>query len=140
MIQAILGKKGSGKTKRILDMANEALKDEQGQIIFIDDNKRYMYDLKHEIRFVDASEYALGENRSKSWFYGLLGGMLAVNFDITRIYVDAFFKLVNNKDTADLESIFEQMESLAKDHNVTFVLSVSGDPDELPEFITKYAI
>ena len=140
MIQAILGKKGTGKTKRLIDMAKEALKEEKGQIVFLDDDKRYMYDLPHQIRFVDASEYALGENRSKSWFYGLLGGMLAVNFDITRVYVDAFFRLINNKDYSELESIFEQMESLAKEHNVTFVLSVSGDPAELPAFITRYAV
>ena len=57
MIRVILGDKGSGKTKRLIDMTNDALKTEHGNIIFIDDDKRYMYDLRHEIRFVDASEY-----------------------------------------------------------------------------------
>ncbi len=140
MIQVILGKKGSGKTKRLIDLANEALKVEHGDILFIDDDKRYMYDLRHEIRFVDASEYALGAHRSRDWFFGLLGGMLAVNFDISLVYVDAFLKLVNNKDYADLEPLFERLEILAKDHNVTFVIGVSGDPQELPAFITRYAI
>ena len=59
MIQVIYGKKGSGKTKRLLDMANDALKVEHGDIVFVDDDKRYMYDLRHEIRFVDASEYSV---------------------------------------------------------------------------------
>ena len=57
MIRVILGDKGSGKTKRLIDLTNDALKSEHGNIIFIDDDKRYMYDLRHEIRFVDASEY-----------------------------------------------------------------------------------
>ena len=57
MIRVILGDKGSGKTKRLIDMTNDALKTEHGNIIFIDDDKRYMYDLRHEIRFVDASAY-----------------------------------------------------------------------------------
>ena len=60
MIRVILGDKGSGKTKRLIDMTNDALKTEHGNIIFIDDDKRYMYDLRHEIRFVDASGHALG--------------------------------------------------------------------------------
>ena len=57
MIQVIHGKKGSGKTKRILDQANEAIKEHKGDVIFIDDDNRYMYDLRHEVRFVNASEY-----------------------------------------------------------------------------------
>ena len=57
MIQVILGSKGSGKTKRLIDITNDALKVEHGNVVFIDDDKRYMYDLRHEIRFVDASEY-----------------------------------------------------------------------------------
>lgn len=140
MIQVILGKKGTGKTKRLIDLANDALKVEHGDILFIDDDKRYMYDLRHEIRFVDASEFALGEHRSQDWFYGLLGGMLAVNFDITLVFVDAFLKLVNNTDYNNLELLFEKLETLSQDHNVNFVISVSGDPAQLPEFITRYAI
>ena len=57
MIQVIHGKKGSGKTKRILDQANEAIKEHKGDVIFIDDDNRYMYDLRHEVRFVNAGEY-----------------------------------------------------------------------------------
>lgn len=140
MIQVVLGKIGSGKSKRLIDLANEALKTEHGLVVFVDDDKNNMYDLRHEVRLVDASEFALGEYRSASWFYGLLGGMLAINFDISLVFVDAFMKLVNNTDPNLLEPLFQQMESLSKEHNVNFVLGVSGDPELLPEFITRYAI
>lgn len=140
MIQVILGKKGSGKTKRLIDQANEALKSEHGVIVFVDDDARYMYDLRHEIRFVNAGEFALGAHRSADWFYGLLGGMLAVNFDITRIYVDAFAKLINNTDWNELETLFARLEALSTQHKADLVLSVSGDPEKLPEFITRYAV
>lgn len=139
MIYVLFGKKGSGKTKRLIDMANEAVKEDHGQVVFIDDDKRYMYDLRHQVRFVDASEYTLGAHRSRDWFFGMLGGMLSVNFDITVIYVDAFLKLVNS-DFDQLESLFEKLEALGKEHKVNFVLSVSGDAQELPAFITRYAI
>ena len=140
MIQVILGKKGSGKTKRLLDLANEALKSEHGVIVFVDDDARYMYDLRHEIRFVNASEFALKEARCADWFYGLLGGMLAVNYDISRIFVDAFARLLGNADWRQLEAFFQRLELLSEQHNADLVLSVSADPEMLPEFITRYAI
>jgi energy-coupling factor transporter ATP-binding protein EcfA2 len=140
MIQVVLGKRGSGKSKRLIDLANEALKTEHGLVVFVDDDKNNMYDLRHEVRLVDASEFALGEYRSASWFYGLMGGMLAINFDISLVFVDAFMKLVNCTDPNLLEPLFNQMESLSNEHNVNFVLGVSGDPDTLPEFITRYAV
>lgn len=140
MIQVILGKKGSGKTKRLIDLANDALKNEHGDIVFIDDDKRYMYDLRHEIRFVNAGDYALGEHRSRDWLYGLLGGMLAVNFDISLVFIDAFLKLINHQNYGELQPLFEQLEALSKANNANFVISISGDPAELPEFITRYAI
>lgn len=140
MIQVVMGKKGTGKTKRLIDLANDALKTEHGTIVFIDDDKRYMYDLRHEIRFVNAGDYALGEHRSRDWFYGLLGGMLAINYDISVVYVDAFMRLINNTDYSELEPLFEKLEAMSKEHKTDLIISVSGDPQELPEFITRYAI
>ncbi len=136
MIQVILGKKGSGKTKRLIDLANEALKVEHGYVVFIDDDKRYMYDLRHEIRFIDASEY---EITNAHRFYGLVCGMLSVNFDITLMFVDAFLKMTGS-DPDDLKWLFERLDALSQARHVNFVITVSGDPADVPEFITRYAI
>lgn len=136
MIQAIYGKKGSGKTKRLLDMANDALKVEHGDIVFIDDDKRYMYDLRHEVRFVDASEYAV---KSADMFLGFICGMLAQNFDVTAIFIDAFMKLVK-ADISELGDFFARLEDLSDKRGVRFIISVSGDPDVMPEFMRKYVI
>ena len=136
MIQAILGKKGSGKTKRIIDMANDALKTEHGAVVFIDDDDRYMYDLRHEVRFVNATEYKI---KSSDMFLGFLCGMLAQNFDITMIFVDAFVRLVKDN-LSDMESFFERLDVLSAEHKVDFILSVSGDPEGMPAFVTKYSV
>ena len=72
MIRVILGDKGSGKTKRLIDITNDALKSEHGNILFIDDDKRYMYDLRHEIRFVDASEYPVAYKCQANEFLAFL--------------------------------------------------------------------
>ena len=136
MIQIIHGKKGSGKTKKILNLAVETVKNATGDIVFVDDDTRYMYDLPHEIRFVNASEYG---SDSPEKFFGILCGMLAQNFDISVIFVDAFLKLVKTE-VENTEKVFARLDRLSEQHNVQFVLSVSCDDAVAPEFIKKYFI
>lgn len=136
MIQVIHGKKGSGKTKKILDMANAAIPEHTGDIIFIDDDNRYMYDLRHEVRFVNAGEYGCD---SPAMFFGFLCGMIAQNFDIDVIFVDAFLKLVKT-DVAETEDFFARLNELSAKYNVDFVISVNVDDAEAPDFIRQYFI
>ena len=136
MIQEIHGKKGSGKTKRILDQANDAIKEHKGDVIFIDDDNRYMYDLRHEVRFVNAGEYGTD---SPEMFLGFICGMLAQNFDISVIFIDAFLKLVKTA-VENTENFFARLDDLSAKHNVQFVISVSCDDAVAPEFIKKYFI
>jgi len=141
LIQIILGDKGSGKTKRLIDLVNESLKNEHGDIIFIDDDKRYMYDLRHEIRFVDASEYPVGKKSTANEMLGFICGILSVNFDITLIAMDAFMKLVRTPlDAPEMEEFFAKLEKLSEGHHCNFLLSVSAPEDAVPEFIQKYVI
>ena len=138
MIQVILGNKGSGKTVKLIQLANDALKDERGNIFFIDSHNRHMYDLHRDIRFVNASEYCVD---SAEMFYGMICGMISANFDITLIVVDGLMKMLPPEVTPDsLESFFSRLAKLSDEHGVRIVLGMSGDPEALPEFITKYAI
>lgn len=141
MIRVILGDKGSGKTKRLIDMTNEALKSEHGNIIFIDDDKRYMYDLRHEIRFVDASEYPVAYKCRAGEFLAFICGMLSADFDLSLIAVDAFKKLVKTSlQDVEMEQFFEKLERLSKSHHCNFVLSISVTEEEVPEYIRKYVV
>ena len=141
MIQVILGDKGSGKTKRLIDLVNESLKNEHGDIVFIDDDKRYMYDLRHEIRFVDASEYPVGHKSTTTEMLGFICGMLSVNFDISLIAMDAFMKLVRTPlDAPEMENFFRALEGLSQAHHCKFLISVSASADAVPEYVKKYAI
>ena len=139
MIQIISGVKGSGKTKRLLDRTNDALKVEHGVIVFIDDDKRYMYDLRHEIRFVDASAYPAARKCTPEAFLAFLSGMLAVNYDISLISIDAFLKLVRIDDPAQLTPFFRALEVLSEEHKCNFMLSVSMDCDKLPQEMQRFA-
>ena len=141
LIQIILGDKGSGKTKRLIDLVNESLKNEHGDIIFIDDDKRYMYDLRHEIRFVDASEYPVGRKCQASEMLGFICGMLSANFDLSLIAMDAFMKLVRTPlDDPEMKVFFEKLEALSEAHHCNFQISVSAQAESVPEFIRKYVI
>lgn len=136
MIQVVHGKKGSGKTKRIIDMANNAVKEQNGIVVFIDDDNRYMFDVQQPVRFVNAGEYNM---RSPEMFYGFLCGMVSQNFDISYVVVDALLKLLNAK-AGETEWFFRQLAILAEKENVTFVLSVSCDDADAPDYIRQYFI
>jgi len=136
LIQVIAGKKGSGKTKRIIDMANKASQESKHDIVFIDDDNRYMFDLRHEVRFVNAGEYNLV---SDQMFMGFLAGAVAQNFDVGLILIDAFKKLIKCE-LSTTDWLFERLEALSEKHSVDFVLAVSEDPELLPDFIKPYVI
>ncbi len=136
MIQVICGKKGSGKTKRIIDRANEATQESKHDIVFIDDDNRYMFDLRHEVRFINASEYELVNDQM---FMGFLCGLVAQNFDVGLICIDAFKKLIKS-DLSTTEWFFQRLETICQGHSVDFLLSISEDSAELPAFIQKYVI
>ena len=136
LIQVIAGNKGSGKTKRIIDMANQASQESKHDIVFIDDDNRYMFDLRHQVRFVNAGEYSL---TSDQMFMGFLAGAVAQNFDVGLILIDAFKKLIKCElDTT--QWLFDRLEALSEKHSVDFVISISEDPANLPAFIQKYVI
>ena len=136
MIQIIAGKKGSGKTKRLIDMTNQAAKEAAHDVIFIDDDNRYMFDIDHKVRFINAADYHV---KSPEMFLGFLCGMLSQNFDVGVIFIDAFKKLLKT-DLNQADWFFKRLETLCQKHNVDFVLSVSEDPANLPEFMKGYLI
>lgn len=138
MVQVILGNKGSGKTVKLISLANDALKEEKGNIFFIDSHNRHMYDLQREIRFVNASEYGVD---SADMFYGMLCGMTSANFDITLIVVDGLMKMLPAEVKPEmLKDFFAKVAKLSDERGVRIVIGMSGDIETLPDFITCYAI
>ena len=136
MVQLIYGVKGSGKTKRLIDMVNQEAAESKGDVVFIDDNKRYMYDVRHQVRFVDVSEYGIHSEES---LYGFLCGMLSQNFDISAIYLDAFLHIVG-KAPDELESLFTKILNLSESNHCKIVMNVSGDPQKMPAFLKEYVV
>ena len=136
LIGVIFGERGAGKTKRIIDIANETLQTAKGSIVFIDDNNQYMFDLKHSIRFVDASEYHID---SPKMFFGFISGIAAQDFDLEYLFIDGFLKIVRHPlDT--LAELFAEMDAFAKRCDVKLYVSITGNSANAPEFLKPYII
>ncbi len=134
MITLILGKKGSGKTKRLIDMCNEAMAQSKGNVVFIEKDNTLTYSLKHNVRLVAADEYAICGFDS---FYGLIAGMCAGNYDITDIFVDSTLKIGGDVD--GLLAFVEKLKALSDKANTNIVMSVSADPSEIPAKVAEFA-
>ena len=134
MVQLIFGEKGSGKTKKILELANHAADNAKGSIVFVDTDDDYMYDLNLSIRFINTTEYALS---GPKMFYGFLCGIAASDHDLECIVIDSFMHLVHH-DLNSLKEMFDQMAAFSKEHNIRLVLSLSCAPEQLPAFLKPY--
>ena len=136
MIQVIAGRKGSGKTKRLIDLTNATARDAVHDVIFLDDDNRYMFDVDHKVRFINAEDYHI---HTTDMFIGFLCGILSSNYDVGTIFIDAFLKMCH-ADLADTEPVVKVLSDLGTKQNVDFVLSLSADPEELPPFLKQYLI
>lgn len=129
MISVIYGAKGSGKTKRMIDAANEACEKSSGQVVFITDNNESL-GVASGVRFINLHEYNV---ESEEQFIGFIKGMLATNFDIQQVFIDGLSRLLN-KEPEKLVGIFDIMANASD--NVKFVVTVSAD--KMPDFLSKY--
>jgi hypothetical protein len=134
MIQVLCGKRGSGKTKALINMANNEVMDCKGDIVYIDDDNRPMLALDRRIRFVATNEFELKDYNS---FYGFLCGMLSEDYDIETIYIDGLFNIVSGSIT-DAAHLFLSMEKLSTSFGVKFYITVNHEHEEIPEFMAKY--
>ena len=134
MIEIICGEKGTGKTKRIISLANDVSDKAKGSMVFIDDDNSYMYDLGYSIRFINVTDYALND---PDMFLGFLCGLCASDFDLEYVFVDRFENVIK-ADLSELEGFFEQLSKLADQHSLHIVLSVSKGEEVLPEFMRPY--
>ena len=134
MIKVIYGAKGTGKTKMMIDAANEAVKEAKGHLIYITDSKRYMYDLEREVRFIDTSEYDIA---GEGALCGFVKGVIAGNNDNEYVFIDGVVRIAG-KPVAELAAFFYMLDKVGKSNNIVITVSVSAEREELPDFVAKY--
>lgn len=136
MVQLIVGKKGKGKTKQLLDKVNSEVKDISGSIVYLDKSTKHMYELNNKVRLIDVSRYMI-ENADE--FLGFVCGIISQDHDLEQMYFDSFLKIAVLEDK-DISAVIEKLDRLSDFFQVDFILSVSMDESELPEAVKDKVI
>ena len=136
MVQLIVGKKGKGKTKQLLDKVNNEVKNIAGNIVYLDKSMAHMYELNNKVRMIDVSQFMI---ESAEEFIGFVYGIISQYHDFQQMYFDSFLNISCMLDK-DITPAVEKLEKISAAQNVDFILSVSMDEDELPESVKKNII
>jgi len=133
MIKLITGKKGTGKTKILIDDINEAVKASNGSIVCVEKGSTVRYSISRKVRWCDTEYYDIEGYAS---FYGFIAGLLASNYDITHVYVDGIFR-IGGRDYDAFGKLLEQIDKLTGD-DVSVIFTVSADESELPQSVKQF--
>lgn len=128
MVQLIVGKKGKGKTKHLLDKVNAEVQSVSGNIVYLDKSTKHMYELNNKIRLIDVPSYKIMNSEQ---FVGFVSGIISQDHDLEQMYFDSFLKIACLED-GDVEPVIKKLEKISETFHVNFVISVSLDEDELP--------
>ena len=129
MVQIIAGRKGKGKTKYLLDMANTAVKEAKGSVVYLDKSSKHMYELNNQIRLINVQEYPID---TSDGFIGFICGIICQDHDLEQMYLDSFLK-VAKLEGCDISTTIEKLDKIGETFGVNFVLSVSMNECDLPE-------
>ena len=131
MVQLIVGEKGKGKTKILLDKANAEVKNANGSVVYLDKSTKHMYELNNKIRLIDVMEYGI-ENSDE--FVGFIRGIVSQDHDLEQMYLDGFLKISRLENSPEnISKVMASLEKIAERYNVSFIISLSKDEKDLPE-------
>ena len=135
MVKLIMGLKGSGKTKLLVELVNKAVDDEHGDIVCIERAPKLTYDIPHKVRLIDASQYGFDDY---DFLKGFLSGLHSANYDITHIFIDSVLQIIKKDFDEDAEDFFDWCEKFSIKEHVKFTITISEDINKATERIKKY--
>ena len=135
MIRVIMGKKGSGKTKQVIDMINNAVQTENGNVVCIEKGEKLTFDIHYQIRLVEASDYDIADYAALK---GFVSGLYAGNYDITHIFIDSLTKIVGNTTDHETEKFLDWLNNFAHKQGIKFTITISDEPELATDGIKKY--
>jgi KaiC/GvpD/RAD55 family RecA-like ATPase len=134
MVKLVCGSKGTGKTRRMIEMSNNSLQTVKGKIFFLEANNKHIYDLNYAIKYVNTKEYGIV---GAEQFLSFVMGMLAADYDIELVYIDGLYKIAQIN-LENLEEVIKKLEEASQKFEADFVMSISLEEDELPPEIKEY--
>lgn len=136
MVQLIVGNKGKGKTKFLLEKVNNDVKEAVGSVVYLDKSPKHMYELNNKVRLIDVSDYMI---ENTDGFLGFVSGIISQDHDLQQMYFDSFLKIAK-AEAKDMASVVEKLEKISSKFGVDFVVSVSADEEDLPEAVKSNII
>lgn len=137
MIRLVAGDTGEGKTKNLIKMANDAAKVTKGHIVYLDGDSSHMYDLTHQIRYTNISDYPITDYKE---FFGFMCGILSEDSDIDEIYADGLLKLSHINCIENSSELLSKLKALSDKFNVKFIISIGCDQKNIPDFIKEFIV
>ena len=134
MIHVIMGLKGSGKTKKLIDSIHAAVAEAHGDVVCIEYGRKLTYDVSYKVRLVDSKEYAIS---TPDMLKGFLSGLHAGNFDITHVFIDNLYKTIGD-DKAAGEDFITWCAKFAADNNMEITITISEDPESVSDVVKQY--
>lgn len=134
MVKLILGAKGAGKTKWLINGANDDIKSGNGNITFLDVEDEHIFSLDTNVRLINLSDYSVN---SIEKFYGFLLGMLSMDFDLEKIYIDSVYKIIDIK-KEDLKCLVKNLDEISEKHDVDILINVDYVADEVDSDLRSY--
>ena len=135
MVRLIMGVKGSGKTKQLIELINNAAKDEPGNVVCIEPSRDMMFDIHYRIRLIDAKEYKLNNYDS---LRGFISGLYAGNYDISHVFIDNLCKIIGIEIGSDVEAILNWLDVFGEKNGIKFTVTISADPAAATDGMQKY--
>ncbi|MED9806410.1 MAG: twitching motility protein PilT [Lachnospiraceae bacterium] len=136
MVQLIVGNKGKGKTKFLLEKVNNDVKEAVGSVVYLDKSPKHMYELNNKVRLIDVSDYMI---ENTDGFLGFVSGIISQDHDLQQMYFDSFLKIAK-AEAKDIASVVEKLDKISSKFGVDFVVSVSADEEDLPEAVKSNII
>ncbi len=137
MVQLIVGNKGKGKTKCLLEKVNSEVQNILGNIVFLDKSTKHMYELNNKIRLIVVPDFMIFNSDE---FVGFISGIISQDHDLQQVYLDSFLKIANIPDGGDIRPVVEKLDKLSDKFGIDFILSVSLDESELPDEVKSKVV
>lgn len=129
MVQLVCGHSGSGKTMRMIEMANKTMDSIQGKMVFLEANNRHIFDLDYRIRYINTKEFGM---TNEDQFQGFVCGLIATDYDVEQVYIDGLYKIAQ-AGIDKLQKVIERLDYLSEKFNVNFIMSVNHNAEDIPE-------
>ena len=136
MVQLIIGNKGDGKTKHLLDRVNSQIKTASGNIVYLDKSTKHMHELNNKVRLINVTDYPL---KNSDEFIGFLCGIISQDYDLEQVYLDSFLKIAH-LEGQDLTDTLTQLNQISEQFKVDLCISISVEEKDLPDFAKEQVL